>query len=303
VRGRGDTAGERALLGGGRLERVGTLHVETLTDAGAAIDRARELLMANPVDLNVIWSVMAQRACSGTPGTYWLLESDETPVGIAIESPPQHPVAISPMPPEHALATATAIADQGHRVSGVAGEASTAAAFAGEWTELFRTAAEVEDAQRLYLLGEHVLSTPVPGRLRHVDASERELSTGWWSDFHDETGSQGGEVSLAVDLAISARRLFVWDDGGPRCLARATQPLGGISRIGVVYTPPEWRRRGYASACVGELCRRVRAEEGANSVLYAQLSNAGSNAMYRRLGFQAVSEVLVYRFGDAAQKS
>jgi hypothetical protein len=35
-----------------------------------------------------------------------------------------------------------------------------------------------------------------------------------------------------------------------------------------------------------------------SALLYAQLGNASSNAVYRRLGFEAVSEVLVYRFDD-----
>ena len=105
-------------------------------------------------------------------------------------------------------------------------------------------------------------------------------------------------MSLAVDSALSAGRLFFWDDGGARCLARATAPLGGISRIGAVFTPPQWRRRRYAAACVGALCEWVRNEEGANSVLYAQLANPSSNAIYQRLGFEAVSEMLVYQFDD-----
>jgi predicted GNAT family acetyltransferase len=45
----------------------------------------------------------------------------------------------------------------------------------------------------------------------------------------------------------------------------------------------------------------VRDEEGANSILYAQLANPSSNAIYRRLGFRAVAEMLSYRFGDLAR--
>jgi predicted GNAT family acetyltransferase len=161
-----------------------------------------------------------------------------------------------------------------------------------------RTAAVVEDAQRLYALGRLVQPEAVPGRLRRADLSEREMMIKWWSAFQVETGSPVSEVSPVVDSALSTGRLFVWDDAGARCMARATGPLGGISRIGAVFTPPQWRRRGYAAACVGALCEWVRSAEGANSVLYAQLRNPGSNAIYRRLGFEAVSEVLLYRFDD-----
>ena len=120
----------------------------------------------------------------------------------------------------------------------------------------------------------------------------------WWSAFQLETGA-GGEAASSVELGLSAGRLFLWDDGGPRCMARATAPLGGVSRIGIVFTPSPWRRHGYAAAFVGALCEWVRNEEGANAVLYAQLSNPGSNAIYRRLGFEVVSEALAYRFDEA----
>jgi predicted GNAT family acetyltransferase len=280
---------------------MGSLHVEATTDPVVAIERARGYLASHPVELNLIWSIMRQRVDSGAPGRYWLLELDGYTAGIVLESPPGHSVAISPLRGDLAAGMARAISDEGHRLSGVAGEASAAAAFAGCWTEEVGTAAVVEDAQRLYMLGDLVQSEGVPGRLRRAEISERGLVIEWWSAFEVETGLPRVDVSGVVDSGLSTGRLFIWDDGGARCLARATEPLGGISRIGAVFTPPSWRRRGYAAACVGALCAWVRGEEGANSTLYAQLGNPGSNAIYRRLGFQAVSEVLAYRFGEVAK--
>jgi len=276
------------------------LHVEAMTDAAAAIERAQGYLAADPVGLNVIWSVMKQRADSAAPGRYWILESDGDTAGIVLESPPGYSAAVAPMSHEYADAMAGAIAGEGHLLSGAAGEACTASAFAGCWTERVRTAAVVADAQRLYALDRLVQPQAVPGQLRRVKTSERELIIRWWAAFQVETGEPPSDVSSSVAAGMSTGRLFVWDDGGARCLARATEALGGVCRIGVVFTPPQWRRRGYAAACVAALCEQVRIEEDANSVLYAQLGNPGSNAIYRRLGFKAVSEMLVYRFDDIA---
>jgi predicted GNAT family acetyltransferase len=280
---------------------MGSRHLETMVDAAAALERARDYLASDPVEHNVIWSIMSQRAESGAAGRYWLLEFDACPVGIVLESPPGHAAAISRMRDDYAIAMAEAICEAGHRLTGVAGEASTTAAFAGRWTECAGTAGTVEEAQRLYVLGRLAQPAGVLGSLRRAEPFERGFIIEWWSAFQIETGSPRFDVSGAVDAGLSARRLFVWDDGGARCVARATEPLGGISRIGAVFTPPRWRCRGYASACVGALCEWVRREEGATSVLYAQLGNPGSNAIYRRLGFAAVSEVLAYRFGDVVE--
>ncbi len=276
----------------------GGLCIEAMDSPAAALEHANEYLVGDPVELNVIWSILEQRADSGMPGRYWLVESDGRVAGIVLESPPSHPAAISPLGAAHASALAEEISVEGHRLSGVAGEASSAAHFAGCWTEKVRTAAIVQDAQRLYVLGSLVQPDGVLGHLRRAERSEQGLVLEWWTEFQVETGSPRFDLSMAVDSALTAGRVFVWDDDGPRCLARATEPLGGISRIGAVYTPPRDRRHGYGAACVGSLSAWVRSEEGANSILYAQLSNPGSNAIYRRLGFEAVSESLAYRFGE-----
>ena len=277
---------------------MASLHVEALSYAAAAIERAGDYLASDPVEHNVIWSILSQRAESGAAGRYWLGELEGRTAGIVLESPPGHPAAISRMRAEYAAAMAEAIWEEGHRLTGVAGEAGTTAAFGGRWTECAGTAGTVEDAQRLYVLGQLAQPRGALGKLRRAEPFERGLIIEWWTAFQIETGSPRFDVSGAVDAGLSAKRLFIWEDEGARCVARATEPLGGVSRIGAVFTPPKWRCLGYASACVAALCELLRSEEGANSVLYAQLGNPGSNAIYRRLGFAAVSEVLAYRFGD-----
>jgi len=272
--------------------------VEATPDAAAAIARAGEYLASDPVRLNVIWSVMKQGADGGFPGRFWLLETDRDVAGIVMETPPGYLAGVAPMGRGSVDAMAAAIFEEGHRLSGVAGEAAASSAFAGIWSDLAKTAAFPEDAQRLYVLGDLVLHQSVPGILRRARHSERELIIGYWTAFQAETGLPRSDTSPAVASGLSTGRIFVWDDDGVRCVARATEPLGGISRIGLVFTPPRWRRRGYAAACVGALSAWLRNEEAANAVLYAQLGNPTSNAVYRRLGFNAVSEHLSYRFGD-----
>ena len=285
----------------GRLENMDGFRVTTTADPVVALEKAAGYLGSDPVGLNVIWSILASRAGSGIPGLYWLFELGDRTTGVVLESPPGHPAAISPMSPENAAAMAEAIANEAHELSGIAGEASAAAAFAGKWTEHKAVAAEVAEAQRLYVLAEFVPPVAVPGRLRRAEMAERAIIIKSFSQFQVETGAIHFDVSGAVDSGLSSGRLFVWDDDGARCIARATEPLGAVSRIGIVYTPQQWRRKGYAAACVGALCEWERAEEGANAVLYAQLRNPGSNAIYRRLGFRAVSEVLSYDFAKVIE--
>jgi predicted GNAT family acetyltransferase len=74
----------------------------------------------------------------------------------------------------------------------------------------------------------------------------------------------------------------------------------GVARVAGVYTPPEHRRRGYASACVAALSAHVLATDADTCILFTQLSNPTSNAIYRAIGYEPVLEVTRYGFGPRA---
>ena len=78
-------------------------------------------------------------------------------------------------------------------------------------------------------------------------------------------------------------------------MSGASNAAAGVARVQRVYTPPGHRGRGYATACV-EHQSRLLAERGLGCVLYTQLSNPTSNAIYQRIGYQPIAETLVYRF-------
>jgi predicted GNAT family acetyltransferase len=71
------------------------------------------------------------------------------------------------------------------------------------------------------------------------------------------------------------------------------------SRVGWVFTPPESRGRGYASACVATLSEHLLAAGRRFCFLYTDLANETSNALYQRIGYERIGEAVDYRFDDA----
>jgi predicted GNAT family acetyltransferase len=67
-------------------------------------------------------------------------------------------------------------------------------------------------------------------------------------------------------------------------------------RIGPVYTPPELRGRGYASALVAELTRRLIAGGRQFCFLFTDLANPTSNSIYQRVGYRPVTDVNLWVF-------
>jgi GNAT superfamily N-acetyltransferase len=259
-----------------------------------ALEAARDFLASRPVLHNLIFTLLEGRVRHPQDGRYWVASCDGVPVGVTFHSPFTFHAAVTPMPDDAVDATVTAIADAGFPLPGVAGEAATAARFAGQWTERQKTGASPHQGLRIYELAELVPPASVRGRLRPAEPEDLDLVVHWLRDFYTAIG----EVGPAEDVArrrTAAGQVWLWDDGGPRSFAGHSDPAAGVVRVGPVYTPPEHRNRGYAAACVAALSARI-AGAGHRCMLFTELSNPVSNSIYRRMGYRAVAECLRYRF-------
>ncbi|BAY85818.1 GCN5-related N-acetyltransferase [Calothrix parasitica NIES-267] len=66
----------------------------------------------------------------------------------------------------------------------------------------------------------------------------------------------------------------------------------------MVYTPPEYRKKGYASACVAGLSQTLLGEGYKFCFLFTDLSNPTSNKIYQKIGYQPVADWNNYSFSD-----
>jgi hypothetical protein len=97
---------------------------------------------------------------------------------------------------------------------------------------------------------------------------------------------------------LSARTAFVWDDGEVRCLTLVAGKTAHGIRVSGVYTAPMQRGRGYGTSCVAEVTRQMLAAGRSFCFLYTDRSNATSNRIYRRIGYETVCESAVWRFPE-----
>ena len=92
-----------------------------------------------------------------------------------------------------------------------------------------------------------------PGQLRIANLDDLALLTAWRIAFTTEVADQPQkpeQVAEGVQHGIEAGSYFFWDHQGAVALAAKTRPTPHGIAIGPVYTPPEQRNRGYASALV-----------------------------------------------------
>ena len=108
-----------------------------------------------------------------------------------------------------------------------------------------------------------------------------------WIDAFDRrgVGQRGGSARAAalVDemFSSSSRIGYIWEDGTPVSMCQATGATPHGIRIGAVYTPPELRRRGYASALVAAVSQAELDRGRRWCFLFTDLANPTSNRIYQ----------------------
>ena len=96
---------------------------------------------------------------------------------------------------------------------------------------------------------------------------------------------------------IASGEIFMWDDGEPVSMAGSARPTRRGICINAVYTPHPQRKRGYASACVSALSQLLLNRGYEFCMLYTDLTNPTSNAIYQAIGYEPVIDSTMYRFG------
>lgn len=139
----------------------------------------------------------------------------------------------------------------------------------------------------------------VPGRMETAGKEHAETVADFICCFNRDCFHTEGEREQAFASAqdmIGAGKLMLWQANGKTvCMAAAIRRSARHVRIGFVYTPPEERSKGYASALVATVSQGIL-DEGLMPVLYADLANPASNKAYRNIGYIPAGQVDEYSF-------
>jgi uncharacterized protein len=148
----------------------------------------------------------------------------------------------------------------------------------------------------VYAADSVTIPTGVAGGLRQAIDADAALLRRWVDQFVAEAGV----TPVAQDQIgprIDAGLLFVWEvEDVAVSMAAVTAAQGEVSRVQYVYTPPELRNHGYASACVAALTERELGTAGRTCMLYTDLSNPTSNGIYQAVGYRHLGEAVELRF-------
>jgi predicted GNAT family acetyltransferase len=218
----------------------------------------------------------------------------ERAVGAALQTP-QYPLACNGLPASAHSTVVTALAQTRPELSGVRGRRELASSFADEWYAATGCTTAVVMREMLYRLGALRAPADVSGTHRLATHADRAKLVEWVELFFVDTFGDrrdAGAGERFVDNANSVGDRFVlWDDNGaPVSMAMLRAPAAGVSRIGPVFTPRPARGRGYGSAVTAAASGLALRDGVDDVVLFTDLANPTSNGIYRRIGYEPVSE-------------
>jgi uncharacterized protein len=191
-----------------------------------------------------------------------------------------------------------AIHDTGLVVTDIVAEKATAEAYAQVAGAPFRTHVGL----RLYRL-EAVNPVPaVPGAMRQALDADFDLLCAWLREFIEDAKVRESvdEIPQLVNRRLQTGGAWLWEvDGIPVVHVGHRQTPIRSARIAPVYTPPEHRGRGFATALVAELSRHLLARGRFPLYLFADAENPTANGIYRRVGFLPAGEHVHLTRADA----
>lgn len=182
-------------------------------------------------------------------------------------------------------------------IPGVVGDKELADLFTKRWCAASGISIQDTMAQRIYRL---VRVDDVPlsrGKFRPATMKDAKLVAAWTHAFNIDTYGPGRNLpETDITPKIVKREIFLWEDGQPVSMAAKSRPTDKGMTVNYVYTPPEYRRRGYATSCVAELCRNILQSGYRFCALYTDLANPTSNSIYKKIGFKEVGDSVEYTF-------
>ena len=188
-------------------------------------------------------------------------------------------------------------------IPGVAGPATEAQIFSHRWIEEMPNVSSRIVVRLRIFEARKVADFPLsPGKLRLAGISDQPLMTQWIAAFSKAIGEpvDPDRARSNVEQYIEDRQLYIWDDGAPVSIATETRPTRNGTTISTVYTPPEYRNRGYATSCVWSLTKKLLSDRYSFCSLYTDLSNPTSNSIYAKIGYVPLGNALSFDFAASA---
>lgn len=193
---------------------------------------------------------------------------------------------------------ATHLIERKLTVAGATSQANTAAAFVQVWTAVSGRTATLFRSLRVFELRQ-VTKPTVPGAWRWVTATDEDLLAQWVKCFGDDIREplSSEKAHRAAQAMIRNQEIMLWTvDGRVVSMAGIRRHTSHGAVVAYVYTPPEARGHGYASAVTATLSQYLLDTGSHFCALFTDLANPTANSIYQKIGYRPLNDFDSYHF-------
>lgn len=213
------------------------------------------------------------------------IDNDGEIVGCAVRYPPDR-LLLTELPEAVIATLAETVHDVYERLPGLAGPEREATGFATQWQRRYGKPWKVRFNWRWHSAdGIRWPTSRAPGVLRLAADSDSALAASWARAYARDIETDV-DVGAFFERRIRTSSLYIWEDREPRSMVALSGRTPNGIRISGVYTPPEFRGRGYASMAVAAASQLALDRGKAFCVLFTDLSDPSASSIYRKLGYR-----------------
>ncbi len=277
------------------------MEIYRFDDVNQFYEQAQDYLLSDEAHhcllLRIIHTLIQNPERYQFPAYLAIAETNGEIAAVAVRTPP-YKLVLSRVVDFAALEViAEDLHNQQALLPGVSGLVEEAQAFAEIWQRVTGATYTSGIQMRIHQLTAVQPTAKASGYLRHAEAGDIDLVLEWFEAFFLEAlGFIEEDLQRLVSLQLSKKVIYLWEDIVPVSIAsgKISTPNGGW--IGPVYTPVEYRQKGYATSCVAALSQTLLDQGCRSCFLFTDITNPTSNHIYHTIGYQPVCDWHDYTF-------
>ncbi|SHG39161.1 GNAT family N-acetyltransferase [Ornithinibacillus halophilus] len=184
-------------------------------------------------------------------------------------------------------------------VPGVIGQVTLVEQFIKDWELQNGKSAKLQVEQIIYQLDSVSVSPDKTGKLIQATSAHKDLINRWLYSFGLEANMPltKEKAKETAETYINNESIFVWEvDGQAVSMVNNSRRTENGVTVNAVYTPDEYKRKGYATSAVAALSQKLLDEGFSFCSLYTDAANPTSNGIYKKIGYYETGTSVVYKF-------
>lgn len=180
-----------------------------------------------------------------------------------------------------------------YSLPGVIGPKPVAECLAKQWAERFGQLTDLYAHLRVLALHEVLWSGDTEGVMRQASESDLDLLEEWTEAYRTELRYKINltDARTWAEDEVRHGQLFFWEvDGVPVTMGVKEPPSRGGVCVGSIYTTPQFRKQGYATALVAALSTAILSVGSRYCMLFADCTNTTAIGIYQKIGYRHIGD-------------